>query len=261
MKPTAALAWLWLALAAGSVPALAQAPAAPKLNITTDSLPGGAVGVRYEASLSARSGTPPLVWTLASGLLPIGLVLGLDGSLTGTPLAAGRFSFTIRVTDITFDSDSKGFTITVSAPPPTIATGATLPAGTVGTAYSTTLSATGGTPPYSWSVTTGSLPQGLTLGSTAGVISGTPTAAGTASFTVGVRDTNSLTASAGFSLTINPAPLQITTSSWPGGTVGIAYSPSLAATGGSGTYTWSITSGNLPQGLNLAATGAISGTP
>jgi hypothetical protein len=143
-------------------------------------------------------------------------------------------------------------------------TTASLPGGQVGTAYGpATLAATGGVAPYSWSVSSGSLPPGLSL-STAGVISGTPTAYGMFDFTVTVTDAESpaMTASAALSIVVKPAPLVITTTSLPAATGGQPYSATLAATGGVTPYTWSVTAGALPPGLALnASTGVISGTP
>src|SRR5207249_2425365 len=86
---------------------------------------------------------------------------------------------------------------------PSITT-SSMPNGTQGTPYSATLVATGGTTPYTWSIAAGSLPAGLSLASSTGVISGTPVAAGTASFTIQVADVNLQTATKPLSITINP---------------------------------------------------------
>lgn len=154
-------------------------------------------------------------------------------------------------------------------PPPTVPdlvlTTTSLANGRVGTAYSATLSATGGTVPYSWSFTGGSLPGGLSLNQQTGVISGTPTASGNFSFTVRVIDSQSTadTASKTLSLRVDPAPialLNITTTALPNGRRNIAYSVTLQATGGVKPYQWSLSSGALPPGLTLnASTGVISG--
>jgi Putative Ig domain len=140
-----------------------------------------------------------------------------------------------------------------------------LPNGQIGAAYSTTLAATGGVSPYTWSLTSGSLPAGLTLNASTGAITGTPSASvGSTPLTFKVTDSSTpgLTQTATFTLTISPASLAISTSSLPNGQTGVAYSATLAATGGVSPYTWSLTSGFLPAGLTLnASTGAITGTP
>jgi hypothetical protein len=140
-----------------------------------------------------------------------------------------------------------------------------LPAGQVGAAYSTMIQATGGTTPYHWSVSSGSLPAGLTLSATTGTISGTPTKSGSVAFTAKVTDSSTTSQTATKSLTITvasaSAPVQITTTSLPSGQAAVPYSTTLAAIDGISPYKWSITSGALPAGLTLAATGAISGKP
>src|SRR5207248_5729553 len=94
-----------------------------------------------------------------------------------------------------------------------------------------------------------------------GTISGTPTAGGTSNFTVQVKDSSNVTATKALSIMIAAPTLTVTTSSLPSGTVGVGYSQTVAATGGTGGYTWLTTTGSLPAGLSLAAGGAISGTP
>jgi hypothetical protein len=137
---------------------------------------------------------------------------------------------------------------------------ASLPPATLGQSYSSLLAATGGTPPYQWATT--GLPGGLTLNSTTGLLSGTPSAVGVFNFTVQVTDAKLASATGSFSLTINPAALSITTAP-PlfAGTVGIPYSQPFSAAGGTPPYTWSILSGDT-GGLTLdASTGTLHGTP
>ncbi len=118
----------------------------------------------------------------------------------------------------------------------------------------------GGTRPYSWSVASGSLPNGLSLASATGVISGTPTSMNTYLFTVQVTDDLSATAQKELSITV--ASFRITTESLPTGYKDTAYSVVLAADGGVEPYSWSLSAGSLPAGLSLnGATGEISGTP
>ncbi len=157
------------------------------------------------------------------------------GAISGQPTAAGASNFTIQVTDSNNAKATKAFALTID-PALSITTSSPLPAGTVGVTYSQTLAATGGSGHYTWSVTGGALPAGLSLTAATGAISGQPTAAGASNFTIQVTDSNNAKATKAFALTIYPA-LSITTSSpLPAGTVGVTYSQTLAATGGSGHY-------------------------
>src|SRR5580704_3345350 len=129
-----------------------------------------------------------------------------------------------------------------------------LPSGTMGAAYATTLQASGGKPPYSWSLKSGSLPAGLSL-SRAGAISGTPAGQGTfSSLVFQVVDATDSTADSGaLKMKINPMLLRVMTSSPPGSEVGASYSVTLQGTGGTAPYKWSLKSGALPGGLSLNA--------
>ena len=144
-----------------------------------------------------------------------------------------------------------------------------LPSGPVGGVYSTDLTATEGTPGYTWSLSSGSLPPGLSLDAFTGQIAGTPTAVGTTAFTVEVTDSANKTATQPLSITIAPAPVAITTLSLPNGAVGVPYTQPVGSTGGLGpTYTWTLLTGTLPTTssavLVISGTGPImtlSGTP
>lgn len=198
---------------------------------------------------------------MISGSLPPGLSLGSStGIIGGTPTTAGGpFGFTIRVTDALGGTDAKAYSITIASAP-TITT-SSLPTGEVGLVYAgTTLAATGGQPPYTWGIQSGGL-DGLALNSSTGGISGIPSAAGTFPVTFLVTDANSATATKALSLVVRAA-VAITTTSLPNGSVGSAYSQTLAVSGGQTPYTWSVNSGALPPGLSLnTGTGAITGTP
>jgi hypothetical protein len=233
----------------------------PPLQITSSQLPGGTAGSAYTATLSASGGTSPYSWSVSSGTLPTGLSLSSSGAISGTPTVAGAFPFTVAVKDAASASISASLSITVVGLPPLQITTSQLPGGTVGTAYSAMLSASGGTSPYSWSVSSGTLPAGLSL-SASGTLSGTPTVAGSFPFTVAVKDANSTSASASLNIiVVGLPPLQITTSQLPGGTVGSAYSATLSASGGTSPYSWSVSGGTLPTGLSLSSSGTLSGTP
>ncbi len=229
-----------------------------RLRILTESLPGGTEGSAYSAALSAAGGTPPYSWAVPSGSLPPGLGLNAaTGAISGTPSASGVFSFTVQVTDSALASASAALSIRVIAPLRILSE--SLPPGMEGAAYSSALSASGGTPPYSWSFS-GSLPAGLSLDPASGVISGTPAAQGSFSFTVSVTDASQVSVSRPLSIQIN-APLMILTSSLPEGAEGRSYSASIQASGGATPYAFSIASGQLPPGLTLSSGGSLSGVP
>jgi hypothetical protein len=138
----------------------------------------------------------------------------------------------------------------------------TLADGVVGTAYSQTISITGGFGAKTFSISAGTLPAGLAINAATGVIAGTPTApAATATFTVMVVDSSTTPQSDTQALTIDIVnPLLITTVALPDATVGTAYSRAIAATGGTGPYTFTVSAGSLPDGLSISAAGAITGT-
>jgi len=162
------------------------------------------------------------------------------------------------------DKATQQFTLTVASPTLTIST-TSVPHATVGVAYSTAVQVTGGVTPYSFSVTNGALPAGVSLNAGTGVISGTPTAAGTASFTVRVSDTETPPQVASQALTLLVInALTITTVTVPNAQIGTVYSASIGIAGGVPPYTCSVLSGTLPTGLALSTSGSscvISGTP
>ena len=238
------------------------------LLITTISLPNGQINTAYSAMLAATGGTTPYTWTLTSGTLPTGLNLNAStGTIGGTPtVSVSSTALTFKVTDSSAPALTMSvvLSLTISSSP-LVTTTSSLPNGQLGVPYSSTLAAIGGATPYAWSITSGTLPTGLNLNASSGVIAGTPTVAITnLALTFKVTDSSApaLTYSTALTLTIAPAPLVISTTSLPNGQNGATYSTSLAATGGTTPYTWTLTSGSLPAGLTLdSSTGAISGTP
>lgn len=232
--------------------------------ITTASpLPAGNVGQTYgPVTLTAAGGVAPVTWAVGPGLPP-GLSVSPSGSISGTPTSGGAFSFTLQATDSAQDTSAGTFTLTITSSPLAIATIGPLFSGVVGQPYAQTLSASGGKPPYTWSVS-GTLPSGLSLNNSAGTISGTPTAAGTSNFTVQVTDSASASAQQAFSITVNPPSLTLSIlSSLPPAKVGVSYSQKLPVSAGGGTapYTWALKSGSVP-GLSFDPVSvALAGTP
>jgi hypothetical protein len=236
--------------------------------LTASRLPSAAVGVPFRVELKASSGTEPYAWVKKKkakfGVIPDGITLTRDGILSGTPTAQGTANFTILVNDAAERQASRPFTLEVGPPPPPLEIRtATLPNGTQGLPYNATLEAGGGVGPYSWSMDVGALPNGLTLAPETGVISGRPTAVGSVTFVVRVRDALGTTSTKSLFITVvvPPPPLTIQTVSLPDTAAERPYSQTLQGTGGIPPYTWSLASGSLGAGLNLSAGGVISGTP
>ena len=242
------------------------------LVILTSAVAGATTGTAYSTTLSASGGTTPYSWSVVNGQLPTGLTLSANGIISGTPTTSGTYSFTVQAVDSTSTAQkaTMALSIAVAAAPASIPAlsinTSSLAGATVSSAYSATLSASGGTSPYSWSVSSGQLPTGLSL-SSAGSISGTPSASGTFSFTVQAADSSSTVQKETKSLSIavsaaaTAAPLVVSTSSLPAGTVSSGYNAGLATSGGTSPFNWSLSSGQLPAGLTLSSTGAITGTP
>jgi uncharacterized protein (TIGR03437 family) len=213
----------------------------------------------YNFSLSATGGRQPYAWSIPLGPIPNGLRLDANGVLNGLLLSPGSYRFTARVTDANGASADTSLAITVA--------GSTrLAQAKVGVLYSAQIPPPiVGRPPYTYTVNAnalGDLPTGLNLGAD-GSLSGTPTAAGDFTFGVLIRDASGFGSNVSITVPVAvPAGLSIVTPSLPGGATGAAYSQTLAATGGRPPYTWAVSGGTVPNGLNLnPLSGQISGTP
>lgn len=248
----------------------------------TNTCPVGTVGVAYSIKFKEREGSGcwpgGQTFRVNSGALPPGLTLALDGSVTGVPIQAGSFKFYLEMSEpppsedppCRGDKTQKEYTIPINPgtplPPPLprlIIGPEFVSAGTVGTPYMAAMTAN---LPDSktWSIVAGSLPAGLTLGTSDGVITGMPAVPGAYPFTVqaqiadGRSDTKSLTLEVRNRLTLTRTgdllPRVVRTE------VGVDFDGAVFAAGGFGTYTWSV-EGNVPPGLTLAEDGSITGSP
>ncbi len=314
------------------------------LGISTTSLARGVVGTAYSQVLAASGGNGSYVWEVSSGSLPPGLTLASSsGQISGSPSAAGTSNFTVGVESagqiarkslsITVDlvpvasvevlpasanvtigeslqfsavaKDAKGTVlqgraVSWESSDPLVATVSlsglaagvghgtatitakvdgfpgwaavtvsdsleilteALESGVVGQVYADTILSGGGHGAHSWSITSGSLPAGLALDGESGILTGTPTAVGAGTFLVQVASTDGQIDTRALSIVVY-APVSIVTASLADGVVGTIYSQLLIATGGDGTYRWSVNDGALPDGLDLNGdTGLIGGTP
>jgi hypothetical protein len=240
-----------------STKAFSLTVAGPPTITSASPLPAGVAGTAYSTTLAVSGSTAPYVWSLAAGSLPSGLSLSTNGVISGMPGLAVAASFTVQVVGGNGLSTNKVFGLTIN---PAITTTSPLPAGVVGAAYNQTLVASGGTTPYVWIITAGGLPSVLNL-SSAGAITGTPNMLTNASFTVQVTDNNGLSSTKAFSLTVAGPPTITSASPLPAGVAGTAYSTTLAVSGSTAPYVWSLVAGSLPSGLSLSTNGVISGMP
>jgi len=211
--------------------------------------------VFWQVGSSATLGTASAV---AGSILALtSITLNTGASLSGRALA--------RNGAVTLDSNNVA--VCPACPPITLAP-STLPNGSVGTAYSQTITASGGTAPYTFTVISGALPTGLTL-SSSGTLSGTPTATGSFTFIVRATDAGGCSGSQIYTIVINPLgvvcpPITLSPATLPAATAGTPYSQTITASPAA-TYTFSVTFGALPPGLSLASSGPstalLSGTP
>ncbi|MCL2423771.1 MAG: putative Ig domain-containing protein, partial [Micrococcales bacterium] len=236
--------------------------------VTVDTVPAATVGVVYSLTIEA-TGDPDPTFAITDGELPPGLDLDAeDGTITGVPTEAGVYVFTVTASNA-IGSDSVELTIEVAVPgaepvEPVITLG-TVPVGTVGAQYVFTVEAIGDPAP-TFEVTDGELPLGLSLDPATGTISGLPAVPG--SYTVTITASNTIdgtvhSASVQFNMNVElpTAPAVITSGPAPAGTVGVAYTFTVAATGNPAPR-FEVTDGELPPGLDLdPATGALTGVP
>ncbi|MFN7971749.1 MAG: putative Ig domain-containing protein [Acidobacteriota bacterium] len=232
------------------------------LALAPATLPPGSVGVLYDQTIVASGGTSPYSYRLAKGTLPSGLSLNAaTGQISGIPQATGGATFVAAAVDAGVCSAARSYTIMVSCPTLTIVPPA-LPGATTGSPYSATIQAQGGAAPYTYAVTSGSLPPGLSLNGASGVLSGVPIASGTFACTITATDAAMCTGSRAYVIAVACATISLSPSTLPNAAVSEPYGATITASGGLPPHAYAVASGALPPGLSLdPVTGEILGTP
>ena len=233
---------------------------------TNPNLPSGEIGASYNRVFTANGSLAPYSFSIRAGALPAGLTLDpATGVLSGTPAASGTFNFAIQATDSGGCSGTTAYVLTINCPTIQInPANPNLPNGAAGAPFNVAFMAMGGTAPYSFSITRGAAPGGLTLDAATGVLSGAPTATGEFSFEVRVTDGYGCFSSRAYVLMINCPTINVepANSSLPNGAVGTAYNQAFSTKGGAELIFCDVVAGAAPGGLTLnAATGVLSGVP
>lgn len=180
-----------------------------RTTINPATLPAAVAGTAYSQSLSTVDGLAPFTYAVTTGALPAGVAFSADGVLSGTPTVRGTFNFTVQSVGGTGGMEpttgSRAYSLVVGAAT-LVLTPTNLSAGTVNASYVGTISASGGVAPYSYAISAGALPAGLSLNSTTGEISGTPTVVATSTFTVTAADASNSTGTQVYSVDVSAAP-------------------------------------------------------
>ncbi len=229
-----------------------------------DPLPGAVVGQPYNASVLRTAITVPYPVTLQSGAIPAGLQLNANGTITGIPTAApSTYNFVVRSTVTPSSVAIRSITVTsnptngVNAPD---IVGGQLADGRRGVVYSYQFQASGGVPPYRFSLAQGALPPGVGL-QDSGSLSGVPGAVGTYQFRVRATGLNGSYSDAGFVLRIVEPGITLTGGELPVATISRPYSTQISAVGGVAPVRYILIGSVLPPNLQFDNTGRISGTP
>lgn len=249
-----------LALAASLAAFACSGDSGSDLALQTGELPDGRLGENYDAKLEATGGVAPYTFAITAGELPDGLMFKADtGQISGVAGEAGKHQLTFSVTDAEKNTAMRTLELFVIPDPLTIVT-TRLNMGREGDAYSESLLASGGLEPYKWSLSSGTLPGGVTV-EEAGSITGTPSENGRFSIGVMVEDSLGTQRTQDVDLVVISRAPMVSTSTVPKGRVGAPYDTTIRATGGTPPYSFDLGGGALPMGLGINNEGGITGTP
>jgi hypothetical protein len=239
--------------------AITVAPA--PLVITTTTLGNGSYQQPFQVALNATGGSGSATWSVVAGTLPGGVLLA-NNVIAGTPTTPGVFNVTVQAVDANYPAlvATASLALTIDAPAFT-ASAPSSASGQVGTALQFQAAAAGNVGSVSWTMT-GALPPGVSMDAN-GFVSGAPGSYGSFTATFVAHDSYDLSrvASATTTIAVAPPAMSIPTASLPAGQAKQSYLAPLAATGGTGTFTWAISDGSLPAGLTLTSNGVVSGIP
>ena len=240
----------------------------PTLVVTPPTLAPATAGVAYQQVVTTAGGVAPYSYVL-SGALPSGVSFdGSSGTFSGTPTQAGSFALTVTTTDSTTGTPGsvvQNYTLQVASPALSLTPAAgNLAETTAGSTYQVVFAASSGVAPYTFAVSAGTLPAGVVLDAASGRLAGTPTAAGNFSFSITATDSTTGTpgtVTQAYTLNVAAPVLTLTPETLPAGLFANAYQQQLSTSGGTAPYSYAVTTGALPGGLTLSASGALSGSP
>lgn len=247
--------------AAGELVTVNQASGCPD-TVSPANLSNGQIGVNYSQQLTSANGVGTITWSVSSGSEPPGLMLNpSSGLLSGIPTVPGTFGFTVRATGTNGCYGEASYMLVINCQPLSITT-LTLPNAVAGASYNQQISLSGGSGQINWGISAGSLPPGITLHPTSGVISGAATVIGPFSFTVKATvNSTGCFATQAYSITVGCQTITVNEASLAIATLNASYNQTVTQSGGIGIITWSVSAGSLPTGLMLSSGGQITGTP
>jgi Putative Ig domain len=235
-----------------------------QLQITTTSLPDGILGQYYAQSLTCTGGSVTCAWQVINSALPAGISFDtVAGAVLGTPTTIQTGTMTVLAYDPAWPANTATAALPLTiAPPPLQVTMPSAPAAQVGAVFQMTPSVTGALGSVTWSIVSGALPAGLALDPFSGAITGVPAAWGPTTALIQAQDSWQIdrTDAKPVTITVAPASITISTASPLCTSAGRPFSATLSASGGTGAFVWSLSSGALPAGVALAQDGTLSGT-